>query len=133
MKELLMEAGAITGGMAPSIPIRTYLRDYSKVFTRTRLAQRGRLPALCTNPVGIGCVCGVAIGVVLGVTALVLTSGCWLAAWFILLLSVLTGALFERLTTHGEERDAVRFPGIVTFRDFIHASFDRPVTKLTSR
>ncbi len=132
MKQLLMEAGGNTGGMAPSSPIRTYLRHYSKVFARVRLARRGRLPALHTNPVGIGCVCCVATGVVLGVTALVLSSGSWLAAWSILLLSILTGAVVERLTTHGEERDAVHFPGIVTFRDFIHAAFDRPATKPTS-
>ncbi len=125
MKQLLAEDGANTSKVAPSTPIKEYARRYPHIFCRVRLAKRGRLPEPCFHPWAEGWLLGVCVGSMIAST-IYCTVPILSAA---LVLGVIFGgcaALFANGFLNPYNRYSVCFLGIVTFRDFIHAAFDRP-------
>ncbi len=127
MKQLLAEQGADTTGVAPSTPIGNYARRHPDIFCRSRLARRGRLPEPTFNGWGLGCYTGIAASIGGGLIAYFSGSASPWNSFMITFLSAMVAAWIPRLISQRHHRHPVSFHGIVTFRDFIHAAFDRPV------
>ncbi len=131
LKRLLSDSGADTSKMTPSSPIEDFARHDPLLFCRIRLARLGRLPEPWFIPRTDGWQIGVSIGIIIALLSYAVAP---LAPLSILLGLLIGGCakLFSDGFLNPYNRFAVGFLGIVTFRDFIHAVFDRPETRSTT-
>jgi hypothetical protein len=125
MKDVLANHGADVSNLAPSSPIEEIARTHPLILNRIRLSHVGRLPTPYFDSPALRIGCLVSLATSLGF----ILSGLLMSGWQKgLLLGVIPFAAFILLTYCGfGSQRIVRFPGIVTFRDFIHAAFDKPV------
>ena len=130
MKQLLIQSGADTSAMSPSTPIKHFASRDPHLFCRIRLARPGRLPEPWFHPRADGWLVGVGVGIAIA-SAAYCAAPIFSAAIVLGLIFGGCAVLFANGFLNPYDRHTVAFQGIVTFRDFIHASFDRPAS--TSR